>query len=181
MRKISFLSLQMLKRGDAGLSSHELIGKTEEWRKILPTRYLSHLCLGFPKFLQMRPHFYSKLQAKLSQLIMYFWNGPQSISRQTQSSAMSQLKGSWMHLRSQDYPSWLDLDLVELCTTLAAAVPAPLSELPNSRATVALRTPANLWFSQKFCLESLERVKKEALLFWNMFQQTCWEIILALQ
>lgn len=77
-----------------------------------------------------------------------------------------------MHLRRQViylnpaiYPGWLDLDLSELCTTFATAVLAPMSEFPNSRATVALSTSANLCFSQKFCLESLERVKKEALLF----------------
>lgn len=85
-----------------------------------------------------------------------------------------------MHLRSQDYAGWLDLDLSELCTTFTTGVLAPMSEFPNNRASVDLKTSANLCLSQKLFLESLKRLEKEALLFLNMFQWTCWEIVLAL-
>lgn len=114
----------------------------------------------------MRPRFYSKLQAKLSLFVMYFCTGPQPIPRQIQSSAGICLNSKVsVYLRSHDYPGWLDLKLNELCTTFATAVLAPMSEFPNSKAAVALETSENLCFSQKFCLESLERMKKEALLF----------------
>lgn len=37
-----------------------------------------------------------------------------------------------MHVRSQDYSGWLDLDLGKLCTTFATAVLAPMSDLQTA-------------------------------------------------
>lgn len=51
----------------------------------------------------------------------------------------------------------------------------------NSRATVGLKASANLCFSQISCLCLLRRWREKALLFWNMFKQMFWGIMLVIQ